>query len=677
MLPNFPLHIYQSGVRINLLVLILLGLSLPATSAEVNSKNSVEEIKETVKTPTISPRSALLRSSAVPLNSPERALVIPNASSGIVNQQHSASQRFSTTQEEVSPDNIPDTISVGQFLFVDGTCKPSTKTPLEICKVGKFIFSHEELEKVIKTALGIENFPVKLTFAQLLYARSAITQYYINKGYITSGAYIPEQDFEKGDEIIKIAIIEGHLESIEITGKDEKVSDKSWNLYTDFNNSSDQKFAPRFKSSRTSNDYFSESDAKDEEVFATCLATQLNSAETLNQGKLVDRLRLLQEFYPHARFHIALLPGNNPGRNKLNVTATNLNKDKKETTWNLELATDNNQSPSVGSWSQQIKLLPSIISPWKSNETLFSLGFTRTEGVTGFDGAALISRREAQCRNNVFDIRFGTRESRIIARPFNELDIQSKSNYANVTWKTSIQSRLDWGEVWGASFFVQSSDTSLLGIRFPISPGANDTGETRIAGLRLSYENAKRSPSSALGVRGELSIGGNLSTRPAQDTFLKPFILLRGQGQWAKLVTPDIVLALEANMQLAATTLPALEQLSLGGQDTIRGYRKNLLLTDNGFLSSAELRLTIAKAQDWRIKLIPFMDFGIGWNHPGNFDIPITNTLWSTGIGLLVQNGDSFNARVDWGIPLNKTNFSGDSLQDQGIYFSVSGILKF
>ena len=143
------------------------------------------------------------------------------------------------------------------------------------------------------------------------------------------------------------------------------------------------------------------------------------------------------------------------------------------------------------------------------------------------------------------------------------------------------------------------------------------------------------------------------------------------------LLAPNVLLVVNANAQLAGTTLPALEQISLGGQDTVRGYRKNFLLTDNGLLASTELQLTIAKIQDWRVKLIPFMDFGTGWNNPGNFDVPSPRTLWSTGVGLLVQNSDRFNARLDWGVPLIKPTFIGDSFQERGFYFSVSGVIKF
>lgn len=46
--------------------------------------------------------------------------------------------------------------------------------------------------------------------------------------------------------------------------------------------------------------------------------------------------------------------------------------------------------------------------------------------------------------------------------------------------------------------------------------------------------------------------------------------------------------------------------------------------------------------------------------------------LSAVGIGLNFSAGDSFNARLDWGIPLVEINNRGDSLQENGIHFSIN-----
>ncbi|KAM3091837.1 ShlB/FhaC/HecB family hemolysin secretion/activation protein [Phormidesmis sp. 146-35] len=684
MIPNSPLNIHQIGIGVNLFVIFtLMGLNLPAISVEVNLENSFQATRDIAELPTVSSNSVLLRTLDTSVDSPTPASPTPDT--GVVNQQPTISQSLNTTQGKVASDDVSDKIAIRKFLFVEEPCKLNPETSRKICKEGKFVFSHEELEGVIKRALGI-NFsgrsPVELTFAQLLQARSAITQHYVNNGYITSGAYIPEQNFKESEGMIEIAIVEGKLEQILLIEQQEN------RLFAVVNGLQKKPEVKLADAQGVAIEKLGESSPKitrlstDEANFAGCLAKQLVITETLNQNRLLDILRLIQESNPRVDFNVELLPSKEVGRNKLVVKVRSRDAQPKSNVA-LNLAVDNNQSPSVGSLSQQLQISLSSRIPWRSFDQVTSFSFTRSEGLAALDASLFLPENaDEQCNSRSLNLRAGLKTSRIITRPFNELDIQSGALYLDI----DIPGILGWTRSQlaagkenqrGVLFSYRNSDSSILGIPFPISSGANQQGINNIVALRPYVGLTRRTRSGAFALRGELSVGGNFSSLPRDDSFFELFILLRGQTQWARLLSSDIVLVLKADMQLAGTSLPALEQLSLGGQDTIRGYRKNLLLTDNGLFSSAELQFTVAKVQDWRIKLIPFMDFGTGWNHSGNFDIPVTNTLWSTGFGLLVQDGDKFSARVDWGIPLIKTNFDGSSLQDQGFYFSVSGIVKF
>jgi hemolysin activation/secretion protein len=79
---------------------------------------------------------------------------------------------------------------------------------------GNTVFSNAELDRLTASYL---NRPV--SFAELGKARDAITQLYIDKGYTTSGAYIPMQTSRDG--LVEIRILEGKLGDIkiEITGR--------------------------------------------------------------------------------------------------------------------------------------------------------------------------------------------------------------------------------------------------------------------------------------------------------------------------------------------------------------------------------------------------------------------------------------------------------------------------
>ena len=57
----------------------------------------------------------------------------------------------------------------------------------------------------------------KIAFEQLLQLRSQITQLYAENGYISSGAFIPNNQ-NVADGIVTIQVVEGELEGITITG---------------------------------------------------------------------------------------------------------------------------------------------------------------------------------------------------------------------------------------------------------------------------------------------------------------------------------------------------------------------------------------------------------------------------------------------------------------------------
>ncbi|MBI5562043.1 MAG: BamA/TamA family outer membrane protein [Deltaproteobacteria bacterium] len=73
-------------------------------------------------------------------------------------------------------------------------------------------------------------------------------------------------------------------------------------------------------------------------------------------------------------------------------------------------------------------------------------------------------------------------------------------------------------------------------------------------------------------------------------------------------------------VQLADNRLLLMEQFPLGGMATVRGYRENYLVKDNGALASLELRLPVYDYNngDGAVYLVPFLDSGWGWNKGGS-----------------------------------------------------------
>lgn len=88
---------------------------------------------------------------------------------------------------------------------------PETFTVERFDVVGSTVFSPQELDAVLAPFTKRP-----LTFAELFQARSAITQLYIDNGYITSGALIPPQKTLGG--VVTLQIVEGSLEATNVKG---------------------------------------------------------------------------------------------------------------------------------------------------------------------------------------------------------------------------------------------------------------------------------------------------------------------------------------------------------------------------------------------------------------------------------------------------------------------------
>lgn len=69
------------------------------------------------------------------------------------------------------------------------------------------------------------------------------------------------------------------------------------------------------------------------------------------------------------------------------------------------------------------------------------------------------------------------------------------------------------------------------------------------------------------------------------------------------------------------------------------------------------------------MQLNPFVEIGTGWNNRG--DNPDPGWIIGTGLGVQWQPIPGLNVRVDYGIPLVPVKDKGNSLQENGLYFSL------
>ncbi|WP_374939410.1 ShlB/FhaC/HecB family hemolysin secretion/activation protein [Tolypothrix sp. FACHB-123] len=480
--------------------------------------------------------------------------------------------------------------------------------------VGSTVFKPEQFAAITTPYVGKE-----LTFAELLQIRDAITKLYTDQGYVTTGALITPQTVEAGT--IKIQVIEGTLQEIKIVGN--------------------RRLNSQYIRSRI----------------------QLGAGTPLNVPRLLEKLQLLRLDPRIQNLSAELQMGVRPGSNILQVEV------QEADTFRLTTSIDNGRSPSVGSFRRGVDL---------QEANLLGLGDTLSVGYANTDGSNTINFNYTlpiNAQNGTLSFGFNKGWNRVIEEPFSVLDIQSDTTSYEFSYRQPLLQKPTQELAVGLSFSRQESQTEL-GIDnigpFRLSPGADEQGRTNISALRFFQEYTQRSTSQVFALRSQFSfgvdwLGGNVS----EDEPDTRFFSWRGQAQWVRQLAPDTLFLTRGDIQLSANSLVPLEQFGLGGQLSVRGYRQDTLLTDNGMLFSAEFRLPILRVPKMGgvLQLTPFIDVGTGWNVKG--DNPSPSTLVGTGLGLLWKQGDSFSARFDWGIPLTSVEGEKRSLQENGLYFSV------
>jgi hemolysin activation/secretion protein len=485
--------------------------------------------------------------------------------------------------------------------------------------IGSTVFSPEKLNQLLTDFL---NKPI--TFAQLLEARSKITELYIQEGYITSGAYIPEQALTGG--IVRIQVIEGGLEDIQITGT--------------------RRLNPNYIRSRIA----------------------LGASTPLNQKRLLESLQLLQLNPLIQNLSAELSAGSRTDANLLAITVTEADS------FNIQTILDNDRSPSVGSFRRQLQINEANLLGFGDS---ISLGYSNTDGSNTIDTSYTLPLNP---RNGTLSFSYGNTSANVIERPFNILDIESASQSYELTFRQPLLQTLNQEFALGITASRRESDISsslLEEYKVPLSvlsPGADEDGRTRVSALRFFQEWTSRNSQEVIAARSQFSLGiGGFNATINKTAPDSRFFAWRGQAQWVRLLAPDTLLLIRGDVQLGSTTLLASEQFGLGGINSVRGYRQDLLLTDNGALASVELRLPIVRVSPWDgvLQVTPFVDVGTAWNNSLSGNENNTNTLASVGLGLRWLQGNNFTAAVEWGIPLVSVDTQGNTWQENGLYFFV------
>jgi hemolysin activation/secretion protein len=125
---------------------------------------------------------------------------------------------------------------------------------------------------------------------------------------------------------------------------------------------------------------------------------------------------------------------------------------------------------------------------------------------------------------------------------------------------------------------------------------------------------------------------------------------------------------LRADLQLAFDPLLSMEQYAVGGAYTVRGYRENQFVSDNGLVASLEFRFPVYHTTKQELQTMIFYDHGQSWNYKQHMD---EHTLSSVGLGLRYTFTDWVTAQVYWGEKLKDISYDSDAWQDNGIHVAL------
>jgi hemolysin activation/secretion protein len=545
---------------------------------------------------------------------------------------------------------------------------------------GNTKFSAAELAAVVKGYVGRPISPEDLE-----QARVALTQYYVNKGYINSGAVLPDQpvDAGTGPTVIHIQIVEGRLSEVRVTFlKGTNKTDKHI-LRDDY---------------LTSRLYYA-------------------GRQPLDVLGLKDELELLRQDPNISSINAELRPGVAPGQADLDLSVRENNP------FQFGLQFSNRRPPSVGSTALDVLASDKDLT---GHGDLLSLRYDAMYGeITdmSFGGDRDFSidySIPVTPIDTTLSFDFTRTNALVVETPFEGLNIASKVNSYALTVRQPVWRRPtseppaqpgQWAKP-AAEFAlfltgtIRDDDTSLLGEPFDFLPGV-ESGHSRVVALRFGQELTTRTEDDALSLRSTFSFGlpifnatQNSGPRPFESPNVadSQFVSWLGQAQYVRRLGPvpnwlgglpgrgrpgstaspgDVQLVLRVAGQLTNSPLLDVEQFVVGGVETVRGYQENQLVRDEGVVASAELHVPIIPGRGGdpdRLTLVPFFDTGYARDLVGASSTASNQgeSLNSVGIGLLYNPERRINLQVYYGYALTHRNTSHQDPQDLGIHFSLT-----
>ena len=486
---------------------------------------------------------------------------------------------------------------------------------------GSTVFGDNELDPIIKPVEGRT-----VAIEELRKVADALSQLYLDRGYITSRAILNEESLSSG--VVQIQVIEGSLENVEVEGA--------------------RHINPNYVRSRI----------------------RLGASTPLNTGKLEDQLRLLRADPLFENVEASLKAGTGVGQS---ILVVRINEARR---FEGNASIDNYSPPSVGSERLGGNITYRNLT---GRGDAFNASYNRTTagGAQTWD---LNYQIPVNAKNGTVQLRASWNNNQVIQEPFKNLDISGNSQLYEITYRQPFIRTPREELALSLGFTFQDGQTFTFAGPTPFGFGPDKNGVSRTSTIKFGQEYTKRDVSGAWALRSLFSFGTGLfdatdNASRGSDIPDGQFVSWLAQIQRVQVLNPDNFLIVQADLQLASDGLLPSQQFVVGGGQSVRGYRQNVRAGDNGLRFSVEDRITLERDESGTstFQIAPFFDLGYVWNVSDNPNfLQDQKFIAGLGLGVLWQPLPRINMRLDYALPLVGLKDRGHNAQDDGFYFSVN-----
>lgn len=495
---------------------------------------------------------------------------------------------------------------------------PQPTIPVKKIEVsGSTLLKPEEIQAITAPFEGKD-----LTLEELRKVADSITQLYLDRGYITSRAVLASQQIADG--VVKIVIVEGSLERIEVEGA--------------------KRINPNYIRSRL----------------------LLGAGVPLSTAALENQLRLLRIDPLFENIEASLRASDKVGQSILTVRVTEANP------LITNFSIDNYSPPSVG--SERVGAFALYRNLTGMGDEI-SASFYKSLGESNVYDVSY--RVPINAMNGTVQVRFAPNNNEIVQQPFKDLGISGESELYEVSYRQPLVRSPQEEFALSLGFTHQRSQTFTAEGPTPFGFGPDEEGITRTSVFKFGQDYLRRDVAGAWVLRSQFSFGTGLLDATSNEDPIPDsrFVSWTGQVQRVQRLNNDNLLIVQADVQLTPDSLLPSQQFVIGGGLSLRGFRQNARSGDIGFRFSVEDRYTVQRDSAGLpiLQFAPFIDLGAVRNVGNNPNtLPDDKFLAGIGLGVLWEVLPGLNVRVDYALPLVTLSDKGDNAQDSGLYFSVN-----